>query len=219
MPDKFNNDGPVTKVNVGRLTNGIFVFTLLLIFKNIKLPSFGDYMLSVPADKFGLMQIPDIMSFLNAFIIVSMFWLIFFQIFNKIKKFNRVLLYLHICLLMMIIFIPIISHLYQLYPDNIFILLIFHMNMLITGLFILAEWKYSRHNSGLLISSLTPGQISCITRELLFVPITAVIGLSLSLFDIPYTRNLYYLTIVVIVLYAYHTRSTGYCNYPGVENE
>ena len=108
MPDKFNNEGPVTKVNVGRLTNGIFVFTLLLIFKNIKLPSFGDYMLSVSADKFGLMQIPDIMSFFNAFIIVSMFWLIFFQIFNKIKKFNRVLLYLHICLLMMIIFIPII---------------------------------------------------------------------------------------------------------------
>ena len=63
------SEGPVTKVNVGRLTNAIFVFTILLLFRNVKTPSFENFSNTgyTTANLFGQTQLPDIFSFLNAF--------------------------------------------------------------------------------------------------------------------------------------------------------
>ncbi len=52
MTDGSSGEGPVTITNVGRLTNGIFVFTLLLLFKNVRIPSFSDTFTNTTADEF-----------------------------------------------------------------------------------------------------------------------------------------------------------------------
>ena len=57
------SEGPVTKVNVGRLTNAIFGFTLFLLFRNVKTPTWGDYIGNATANDFGLTQLPDIPQF------------------------------------------------------------------------------------------------------------------------------------------------------------
>ena len=197
MSSAISDEGPVTKTNVGRLTNAIFVFTLLLLFKNVRLPSFVDTLHEASVEKFGYMQIPDIMSFINAFIIIAMFWIVSFHIFHQLKRIDRTYLYLHFGLLVMIIFIPITSHMYQIFDGNSFLALFFHLNVLFISFFLIAEWNHCKGKPDILSSGCIQSRGTCISRKLLYIPITAVIGIILSIYDIPMTRDLYYFTIIV----------------------
>lgn len=193
-------EGPITKTNIGRLTNAIFVFTLLLLFKNVRLPSFADSLNQTSIDSFGIMQIPDLISFVNAFIIISMFWVITFHIFHQIQKIDRKFLYLHFLLLVMIIFIPITSHMYQIFLENSIIALFFHVNILLISIMIIAEWIHGKKEPGLLKKSCNIRKNAIISRNLYYVPVSAMIGSILALYDIPHTRNLYYITMMGFIL-------------------
>lgn len=193
-------EGPVTKTNIGRLTNGIFVFTLLLLFKNVRLPSFSDSLHETGADTFGLMQIPDILSFINAFLIIALIWIMTFHIFHQLQKVDRRFLYLHFGLLILIVFIPITSHLYQIFDGNSFIAFFFHANILCISIFLIGEWYHCTHTPGLLSIDEHMQTFSCISRKILYLPITAIIGIILSLYDVHLTRNLYYATMMVFFL-------------------
>lgn len=200
MPDGIQNDGPVTMVNIGRLTNAIFAFTLLLLFKNVKTPSFNDYVQNATTEQFGLMQSSEILGFVNAFIIISMIWMVTFHIFHSIRRVDRHYLYLHLSLLMMLIFIPINSHLYEIFKGNSFFSLFFHLNMLIIGILLLAEWQYSFHHPGLLQMEVKPEKARSVSRKMYYIPVTACIGILLSVYDFSNTRDLYYLTIIAFLI-------------------
>jgi uncharacterized membrane protein len=200
MSSGTSDEGPVTKTNVGRLTNAIFVFTLLLLFKNVRLPSFADTLNEASVEKFGYMQIPDIMSFINAFIIIALFWIITFHIFHQLKRIDRAYLYLHFGLLAMIVFIPITSHMYQIFDGNSLIALFFHINVFLISILLLTEWDHCKVNPDLLIPGCLQERGGCFSRKLLYIPITAVIGIILSFYDIPMTRNLYYITMIIFFI-------------------
>ncbi|NLL09589.1 MAG: DUF1211 domain-containing protein [Methanomicrobiales archaeon] len=194
------DEGPVTKTNVGRLTNGIYVFTLLLLFKNVRIPSFSDIMHDTEIGTFGLMQIPDILSFINAFLIIALFWTITFHIFHQLRKVDMKFLFLHFGLLIFIIFIPVSSHLYQVMNGNSIISIFFHSNILFIGIFLIFEWLHGIHTPGLTGKEICSQKISCISRKMFYVPVSAVIGIMLSLIDIPLTRNIYYVTMLALFL-------------------
>ncbi len=195
-----SGEGPVTKTNIGRLTNGIFVFTLLLLFKNVRLPSFSDSLHETDVDTFGLMQIPDILSFINAFLIIALIWMMAFHIYHQLQKIDRRFLYIHFGLLILIVFIPITSHLYQILNGNSFIAFFFHTNILFISIFLIGEWYHCTHTPNLLSIEENLQTFSCISRKILYLPITAIIGIILSLYDMPLTRNLYYGTMIVFLL-------------------
>lgn len=200
MSLEYSTEGPVTKVNVGRLTNAIFAFTLLLLFKNIRLPSFSDTLTETPVEKFGLMQIPDILSFINAFIIIAMFWMVTFHIYHQLKRIDRTYLYHHFGLLVMIIFIPITSHLYQIFEGNAIMSILFHLNMLIISISLIFEWAHIKNDRKILIPNCIESKVTCISRKILYIPLTATFGIFLSIFDLPLTRNLYYGTMILFLL-------------------
>jgi uncharacterized membrane protein len=202
-----SSEGPLTKVNVGRLTNAIFVFTLLLLFRNVKTPTWGDYIGNATANEFGLMQLPDILNFLNAFIIIAMLWVVFFNIFNNLQKIDRVYLYLHLIALMMVIFIPVSSHLNVVYPGRSVFPLLFNLNMLVIGVLLFLEWWHISRNPSIQKPGIDSTQKRCMGIKMLYIPVTAVIGAVLSTYDLQHTQSVYFITMIAFALTTLYFRN------------
>ncbi len=205
--EEMASEGPVTRVNIGRLTNAIFVFTLLLLFRNVRTPTFGDYIGNATANDFGLMQLPDILSFLNAFIILAMLWMVLFHIFNQVEKIDRVYLYLHLIALMAIIFIPISSHLNVIFPGKSVFPVLFNLNMLAVGLLISLEWWHISRKSAIRKAGINSSQMKCIGIKMLYIPLTAISGVLLSMLDLPFTQSVYFVTILALGLTSLYFRN------------
>jgi uncharacterized membrane protein len=202
-----SNEGPVTKVNVGRLTNAIFVFTLLLLFRNVKTPTWGDYIGNATANDFGLMQLPDILNFLNAFIIIAMLWVVLFNIFNNLQKIDRFYLYIHLITLMMVIFIPVSSHLNVVFPGRSVFPLLFNLNMLVIGVLLFLEWWHISRKPSIQKPGIDSTQKRCMGIKMLYIPVTAVIGAVLSTFDLQYTQSVYFITMIAFALTTLYFRN------------
>jgi uncharacterized membrane protein len=193
-------EGPVTKTNVGRLTNAIFAFTFLLLFRNIRTPAFGDFMAKASAHQFGLNQLPDILNFLNVFLILAMVWVIAFHVFHQIEHLDYSLLYLHLVLLMLVIFIPITSNLATVFAGNAAVSLLFHLNMLAIGVIIALEWGHCQKKTGLLREGVPVTGTPCIRTGMLYIPLTAVAGCVMANFDLPYTQYIYFVTMIAFAV-------------------
>jgi uncharacterized membrane protein len=193
-------EGPVTKVNLGRLTNSIFVFTLLLLFRNVRTPTFGDYLANRTASDFGLMQLPDIESFLNAFIIIAMLWVFSFHIFHQASRVDRTWLYIHLTTMLFIIFIPVSSHMNVVFPGKSIFPTLFHMNMLVIGLLLALAWWHISHDPRVRRPGITPGQQMCTSVKTIFIPVTAVCGIVLAALDLPYTQGVYLVTMLALAI-------------------
>ncbi|MCX6689732.1 MAG: TMEM175 family protein [Methanoregula sp.] len=193
-------EGPVTKTNIGRLTNAIFAFTFLLLFRNIRLPSFEDYVGNATAQQFGLMQAPDIINFLSVFVILAMIWVVTFHVFHKIERLDWTALYFHFLLLMFVIFIPISSNLTTIFSQNTGVALFFHMNMLAIGAVLLLEWMHCRKTPQVIKPEISRDEIRLTGISMMFIPFTAGVGCVLANYDVPYTQYIYFGTMVAFVL-------------------
>ncbi len=200
MPQDIGTEGPVTKVNIGRLTNSIFVFTLLLLFTKIRIPAFGDVIERVSPHVFGLLQLPDILSFLTAYLIIGMIWILAFHVFHMVARIDRTYLYLHIAVLMLLIMIPVWCHYTVFFPNKSFFSVLFHCIMLLLGLFLFFEWVHITRTPAVMRPGVFGWQMDCITLKMIFLPVTAVAGIILAACDLPYTQYIYYITMGAFAL-------------------
>ena len=205
MTQEIDAEGPVTKVNIGRLTNSIFVFTLLFLFKNIRMPTYGDMIEGSSADGFGLTQLPDIMSFLLAFLILAMIWILAFHIFHMVTKIDRTYLYLHLAMLMMLIMIPITSHYTVIFSGKSLFPVMFHGIMLMIGLLLYIEWYHISHKPSVLMAGISGWRSRCITAKMLIIPVTAIAGMLLAAWDLPHTQYIYFGAMVAFFLMSAHS--------------
>lgn len=193
-------EGPVTKVNIGRLTNVIFAFTLLLQFRNVRTPTFSDYLAEYSADYFGLMQLPDIASFVITFVIIAMIWVITFHIFNQISKVDRLYIYLHLAMMMLVIFIPITSYLNVMFPGKSVFPIIFHVNVLLIGVLMAVIWWHVLHKPSIMRPGIDRYHLECMSRKILYLPASAVAGMILAGLDYPHTQAIYLATMAAFVI-------------------
>lgn len=195
-----STEEPIAKINIGRLTNSIFVFTLLLLFTNIRFPTFGDVSDISTPHHFGVMQIPDITSFLTAFLIIGMVWILAFHIFHLIARVDRTYLYLHLAVLMLLMMIPAACHYSGAFPEKSVFPVLFHAIMLLVGVLLYAEWYHISHSPSVMRPGITGWQKHCMNVKMLFLPGTAMIGMILALLQLPYTQYLYYCTMAAFAL-------------------
>lgn len=87
-------EGPVTRVNLGRLTNCIFVFTLLYLFKNIQVPNIMDQGTGESISSWLTIAFPEILNFINAYLIIAIIWILTFHIIHQIRVVTHWLLWL-----------------------------------------------------------------------------------------------------------------------------
>ena len=66
---------PINKVNLERITNGIYAFTMTLMIRNIQTPAAGTLTDATTFFRFLDTTILSVIDFIGAFLILGMFWL------------------------------------------------------------------------------------------------------------------------------------------------
>jgi uncharacterized membrane protein len=193
------SEGPVTKVNVGRLTNCIFAFTLLYLFKNISLPTIFEADTTGYLTTYLVQVVPELENYTNAFLLIAIIWILTFHILHRIKKVNHTFLYLHFCMLMTLVFIPVSSMLADNFPYEPMFSLLLHLNVFCTGMFLFWEWRYVSGNGGLTHGIMTGREKGESLRRILYLIAAAFTGACLAYSDYNGTRFVYLLVLLVLL--------------------
>ncbi len=188
-------EGVITKVNVGRLTNCIFVFTLLYLFKNIQVPNFIEMGSNQTLSIWVTNTSPEIWNFVNAYLIIAIIWILTFHIIHQVKKISHTFLYIHFGMLMMLVFLPVTSMLADNFPKEPLFSLFLHLNVLLLAVSLYVEWNYLSGRSDLIQDSITKEDVSNTSKRIGILIGIAFFGGLLCLRDIEGTRFLYMLLL------------------------
>lgn len=204
-----SEEGPVTKVNLGRLTNGIYVFSLLYLFKNIQIPSFFDVESQDHLQEYLSLLLPEITNFLNAFLLVAVLWILTFHIIHLTRRVNHSFLYLHLGMLMPLVLIPVTSMLADDFPADPIFSLILHLNVLVIVFFLIGEWWYVSGHEGIRDGKVTHRDIKRTNRGILILSIAAIGGSLLAHHGATDTRFVYLFVLLIIFIDSMITDKAG----------
>ena len=189
------------------LMNGVFAFVMTLIVKNnIPFPSANN------AEDFSFIAIylnqifSELTNFIFTFGILAIFYILFFEIMRSIRLLDRYFVYASFGFILSIIFIPLTSLLWTFSDMPMPYGVLFHVNIICSGLLMYLLWRHASLDQGLLLPEIDNNKVSNITWRLLLFPATAVAGLIIDGWDgsygsIPITE-LYLVPIVLFVIFS-----------------
>jgi len=195
---------PISKVNLERLTNGIFAFTMTLMIRNIQSPAPGTFQTAAALNQFLETISYAITDFVGAFLILAMFWLFYFQIFHRMKTFDSRFIYMHFIALMVVVFVPFTESFASQGEVDQVAGILFQVNYLILSILLIGEWHYARSHPSLLAPELTGAEASFLSKKFLVPFAVAMIGIAFILVDITYIDILYLLPFIIIGLFFRH---------------
>jgi len=167
------------------LMNGVFAFVMTIIVRNnIPLPPLSSSDdLEYLREYVGVMH-GDILGFIFVFVIFAVFYILFFEMLRNIRRLDRYFVYLSFGLALSLIFTPLTSLLYNFSDMPIPYGILFHANVLLTGLVMFVLWKHASHNQNLLYAGTDPARVRNISLRLLLFPAAAVAGLVFDSLDV-----------------------------------
>ena len=193
---------PITKVNLERLTNGIYAFTMTLMIRNIQVPPSGTLADTVSLIKYIDTTVLAIVDFIGAFLILGMFWLFYFQMFHRMRTFDYRFLYIHLLSLMIVVFVPFTQSFTSQSTQIAAADILFQVNYLALSIVLASAWYYACHaRPSLLVTELTDAEASFLQKKF-FVPLgVALFGVLLLLLGFPYFDILYLLPFVILIVF------------------
>jgi uncharacterized membrane protein len=189
---------PISKVNLERITNGIFAFTMTLLARNILMPNSGTITDMVTFETFFDKSILTVIDFVGIFILLAMFWMLFFQMFHRMKTYDYHFLHVHMLALMAIVMLPFTSAFTDLSQNFPFADLFFQCNYLMLGAILAYLWYYARSRPELLDPGLTAMDSQFLFHKCLVPPAVAIIGIIMVLSGNRYLDLLYFLPFIII---------------------
>jgi len=192
---------PISKVNLERITNGIFAFTMTLLARNILMPDPGAITDMLTFGNFFGKSILTVIDFVGIFILLAMFWMLFFQMFHRMKTYDYHFLHVHMLALMAIVMLPFTSAFTGLSQNFPFADFFFQANYLMLGVILAYLWHYARSKPDLLDPGLTDRDALFLFHKCLVPPAVAGIGIIMVFSGARYLDLLYFLPFIVIALF------------------
>jgi uncharacterized membrane protein len=192
---------PITKVNLERITNGIYAFTMTLMVRNIVTPLPGTITNDAALFRYLDVTVLSIIDFIGAFIILGMFWLFYFQIFHRMKMVDFHVLHVHLLSLMVVVFVPFT----QSFTDDRSGIpasqFLFQLNYLILAILLAYTWYYVRNRPALLQEGVTEPEASYLSAKFAVPLGVAALGIGLVILGFHYIDILYLLPFVIIGIF------------------
>ena len=195
---------PINKVNLERLTNGIYAFTMTLMVRNIQTPLSGTITNDLTLAKYLVSIILSITDFIGAFIILGMFWLFYFQMFHRMKTFDYRFLYLHLLSLMVVVFVPFTQSFAAQSETVPSANILFQLNYLVLAILLPWAWYHARSHPELLAPELTEREASFFSKKFLVPLGVAIIGIVMVGAGAGYIDLLYLLPLVILGIFFRH---------------
>jgi len=195
---------PISKVNLERITNGIYAFTMTLMVRNIQTPLPGTITSDAAFGQYLVTTILSITDFIGAFLILGMFWLFYFQMFHRMKTFDFRFLHIHLLSLMVVVFVPFTQSFAaqsEVIPSaNI----MFQLNYLVLAILLTGAWHYARSHPELLAPELTEREASFLSKKFLVPLGVALLGIAMIGAGVGYIDLLYMLPFVILGIFFRH---------------
>jgi len=195
---------PISKVNLERITNGIYAFTMTLMIRNIQTPLPGSITGDAALGKYLVSTVLSIADFIGAFIILGMFWLFYFEMFHRMKTFDYRFLYIHLLSLMVVVFVP-FTQSFATQSENIpSANIMFQINYLVLAILLVWAWHHARSHPELLAPELTEREASFFARKFLVPLGVAIVGIAMVSAGAKYIDLLYLLPFVILGIFFRH---------------
>ena len=195
---------PISKVNLERLTNGIYAFTMTLMIRNIQSPLPGSIMGEASLDNYLIATSLSIVDFIGAFLILGMFWMFYFQIFHRMKALDFRFIHLQLLSLMVVVFVPFTQGLANNTENIPSSQILFQINYFILAILLIAAWYYARSHPALLVPELTDAEAAFLSKKFLVPLGVAIMGIILAVAGFGYIDLLYLLPFIIIGIFFYH---------------
>ena len=195
---------PISKVNLERITNGIYAFTMTLMIRNIQTPLPGSITGDAALGKFLVSTVLSITDFIGAFIILGMFWLFYFEMFHRMKTFDYRFLYIHLLSLMVVVFVPFTQSFATQSETVPSANIMFQINYLILAVLLVWAWHHARSHPELLAPELTQREASFFARKFLVPLGVAIVGIVMVSAGAGYIDLLYLLPFVILGIFFRH---------------
>jgi uncharacterized membrane protein len=192
---------PISKVNLERITNGIYAFTMTLMVRNITTPVAGAVTDEISFIQYLISIIAQIIDFAGAFLILGMFWLFYFQMFHRMKTFDFRFLYLHLLSLMIVVFVPFTQSFANMEGEVPASSILFQLNYLALSIILTWQWYHARTHPELLETDLTGAEASFLAKKFLIPLGVAILGIAFIWAGIGYIDILYLAPFVVLGLF------------------
>jgi len=196
---------PINKVNLERITNGIYAFTMTLMIRNIQMPAAGTLTDATTFFRFLDTTILSVIDFIGAFLILGMFWLFYFQMFHRMKTFNSRFLYIHLLSLMIVVFVPFTQAFTSDGSEIPISDIVFQLNYLALAVLLAFAWYYARRsNPSLLVPELTDAEASFQQKKYLVPVGVSIFGIAVLLSGLPYFDIIYFFPFVILIIFFRH---------------
>jgi uncharacterized membrane protein len=192
---------PISKVNLERITNGIYAFTMTLMVRNIQVPPPGTITDYTALSFFLFDTSLSIADFVGAFLILGMFWLFYFQVFHRMKSVDNRFIYLHLLSLMIVVFVPFTQSLAAQSETIPSANLMYQVNYLFLAVLLTVAWHHARSHPALLVEGLDQEEAAFLAKKYLVPLCVAVLGIVLVLAGFTEIDLLYLLPFLIIGLF------------------
>ncbi len=192
---------PISKVNLERLTNGIYAFTMTLMVRNIQSPVAGTITDDLSFANYLISTIMSITDFIGAFLILGMFWLFYFQMFHRMKTFDYRFLYIHLLSLMIVVFVPFTNSFAAQSEEVPASNILFQINYLILAILLTWQWHHARTHPALLEPELTGAEASFLAKKFLVPLGVGILGILLIIAGAEYIDILYLLPLILVAIF------------------
>jgi len=192
---------PISKVNLERLTNGIYAFTMTLLVRNIQTPDPGLVITEPGLVQYLVTTILSIVDFAGSFIILGMFWLFYFQMFHRMKSVDFRFIYLHFASLMVVVFVPFTESLTSYNTTVPLADVLFQVNYLALSVLLVLAWHHARSHPELLVPELTGPEASFLGKKFLVPLGAACVGVLFIIAGFAYVDLLYLLPLVILAVF------------------
>lgn len=192
---------PISKVNLERITSGIFAFTMTLLARDIVTPDQYAKAASITVDQFYNQTILSIIDFVGVFILLAMFWSLFFQMFRRLTTYDYHFIHVYMLALMTIVLIPFSSSFSNLSEQYTFADLFFQVNFFALGIILVYLWYYARTKPALLEPAVTEAEAVFLSHKLWVPPAVALAGIVLVLVNFEYMDFLYFVPFIILGIF------------------
>ncbi|MEA4957973.1 hypothetical protein SDC9_21236 [bioreactor metagenome] len=188
-------DSRLSKKRLSALMDGIFAIAMTILILGVTQPSDLGVITQTQVMKYLINIIPEYISFIISFLIISILWLNSHAQFKYINNINSSYLWLSIYELIAIVSIPLTTSIFTSYGDFTIGTIPFNLNLLAIGIINFSKWNHLVKND-LLIPNISKDEIKTISKSKKTFIIIPIISMVVSIFIPPYCGLVYFLIFI-----------------------
>ena len=184
------------------LSDGVFAFALTLLVLSLTVPAIDTAGLS-PSQVSGNLGAalwgdwPKFLGYVFTFVMITFWWMVHHRTFRYIQRYDSVLMWTNMVILMEIAVMPFVLGVYIAYSDTQIAAVLFSVFQICTGLTINFLWRYASKGHRLIDPKLPTAEISYFANRGLISPIAFAGSIAISFVSVQGAEYFWFVPIVL----------------------